>query len=131
LELLDVQGKHKGLVNYNKKNDINTLKKHACHEHLDLYKKWGLFFLQRVIKTQSEKCGSKKRKIVLPFQNTIFFLSTNNLTTNQILYNKPFWKTWFSILQRVTSLYFLLKCTSFGFAAMWACIISIVPPNGE
>jgi len=55
LELLNVQGKHKGLVNYNKNHGINALKKHACHEHLDLYKKWGLFLLQRVIETQSEK----------------------------------------------------------------------------
>jgi hypothetical protein len=90
LELLDVQGKHKGLVNYNKKNDINTLKKHACHEHLDLYKKWGLFFLQRVIKTQSEKCGSKKRKIVLPFQNTIFFCQLTTLPQIKSFTTSPF-----------------------------------------
>jgi len=55
LELLDAQGKHKGFVNYNKNHDISVLKKHACHDHLDLYKKWGLFLLQRVIETQSEK----------------------------------------------------------------------------
>jgi len=55
LELLDAQGKHKGLVSYNKNHDISVLKKHACHEHLVLYKKWGLFLLQRIIETQSEK----------------------------------------------------------------------------
>jgi hypothetical protein len=45
LELLDVKGKHKGLVSYNKNHGTSTLKKHACHEHPNLYKKWSLFFL--------------------------------------------------------------------------------------
>ncbi len=52
LELLDAQGKHKGLVSYNKNHGICVLKKHACLEHPEnSYKKWGLFLLQRVIET--------------------------------------------------------------------------------
>ncbi len=73
LELLDAHGKHKRLVSYNKNHGVSTLKKYACHEHLDLYKKWGFFLLQKVIKTQSEKRGSKKKKIVPPFQIIKFF----------------------------------------------------------
>jgi hypothetical protein len=37
LELIDVQGKHKGLVSYNKNHDTSVLKQHVCHEHLNLY----------------------------------------------------------------------------------------------
>jgi hypothetical protein len=44
LELLDVQGKHKRLVSYNKNHGTSTLKKHACHEHPYLYKKMGIIF---------------------------------------------------------------------------------------
>ncbi len=40
---------------------------------LDLYKKWGLFLLQKVTKTQSGKQGSNNRKIVPPSQITDFF----------------------------------------------------------
>ncbi len=73
LELFDAQGKHKGVVSYNKNHNISALKKCACREHLNLYKKWGLFLLLKVIKTQSERRGSKEKKIVPPFQITIFF----------------------------------------------------------
>jgi hypothetical protein len=45
LELLDAEGKHKGLVSYNKNHGTSILKKHACHEHPNLYKKWSLFLL--------------------------------------------------------------------------------------
>jgi hypothetical protein len=45
LEFIDVQGKHKGLENYNKNHGISLFKKHACHGHPDLYKKWGFFLL--------------------------------------------------------------------------------------
>jgi hypothetical protein len=96
LELLDVHGKHKGLVNYNKNHDISTLKKHACHEHLYLYKNWGLFILQRVIEAQSEKCGSKKTKLVPPFQNTNSFVNQqpyhkSNLLQQALLENLVFY----------------------------------------
>ncbi len=77
----------------------------------------GLFLLQRVTKTQSEKQGSKKRKIIPPSQITCF-LATNGLTTNKILYNRPFWRTWFSMLQRVTNFYLLLKIHGYN---IWFC----------
>jgi hypothetical protein len=74
LEFLDAQRGHKGLVSYNKNHDTNALKKYACHEYnFRVVQKWGLFLLQRVKETQSEKQGSKKRKIVPPSQITYLF----------------------------------------------------------
>ncbi len=73
LELIDVQGKHKRLVSYNKNHGTSALKKHVCHEHLDLYKKWGRFLLHKVAKTQSDKQETNKSKIVPPSQITNFF----------------------------------------------------------
>jgi hypothetical protein len=73
LEPIDAHGKHKGLMNYNKNHCTSALKKHSCHEHPNMYKKWGLFLLQKVAKTQSEKQGTKKRKIVLASQITNIF----------------------------------------------------------
>ncbi len=81
LEPIDAHGNHKGLMNYNKNHGTNALKKHACHEHPNLYKKWGLFLLQKVTKTQSEKQRTKKKKIVPPFQMI-------NVFGNQWPYNK-------------------------------------------
>jgi len=89
LKLFDVQGKHKGLVSYNKNHGINILKKHACHEHPNLYKKWGLFLLQRVTKTKVKTRGQGKGNLSLFFKSQTS-LATNNLTTNQILYSRPF-----------------------------------------
>jgi hypothetical protein len=56
------------------------LKKHVYREHPNL-QEMGIFFLQRVTKTQSEKQATKKRKIVPPFQIINFF-------SNQHIYNK-------------------------------------------
>jgi hypothetical protein len=63
----------KGLMNYNKNHGTSAFKKHVCHEHPNLYKKWGLFLLHKVVETQSEKQGTKKRKNFPPSQITIFF----------------------------------------------------------
>jgi hypothetical protein len=82
------------MVGYNKNHNTHALKKHACHEHPNLYKKWGMFMLQMVIETQSEEQIS---------------LASNCLTTNQIPCNKHFLRTWFYMLQKVTSLCLLLK----------------------
>ncbi len=76
-------------MSYNKNQGTSTLKKHVYHEQPYLYKKWRLFLLQMVTKTQSEKHGSKKRKIV-PFLKSHNFLAINLFTTNQIFYNKAF-----------------------------------------
>jgi len=73
LQHIDAHGKHKGVVGYNKNHGTNALKKHVCNEHPNLYKKWGLFKLQIVIKTQSEKQISKKQKFVPFFQIITFF----------------------------------------------------------
>ncbi len=132
LKLFDAQGKHKGLVNYNKNHGISILKKRACPEHPDLYKKWKLFLLQRVTKTKVKTRGQRRGKLS-PFVKSQMFLATNGLITNQILYSRPFWKTWFFRLQRVTGLYLLLKVHGYGiwFCGMWPCIISIPPPNDD
>jgi hypothetical protein len=60
-------------VCYNKNHGTSALRKHACHEYPNLCKKCGLLLLQRVVETQSAKQGTKKRKIVPPFQITNFF----------------------------------------------------------
>ncbi len=60
-------------MSYNKNHGTSVLRKHACHEYPYLYKKCGLFLLQRVVKTQSEKQGTNKRKIVPLSQITNFF----------------------------------------------------------
>jgi hypothetical protein len=75
LEPIDAYAKHKGLMNYNKK--------HACHEHPNLYKKWGLFLLQKVAETQSENKGQRRGNLS-PLLKSQIFLATNGLTINQI-----------------------------------------------
>ncbi len=45
LKLLDVQGKHIGLMSYNKNHGTSDVKKHDYYEHLDLLKKWGFLLL--------------------------------------------------------------------------------------
>jgi hypothetical protein len=50
LQHIDAHGKHKGVMGYNKNHGTNALKKHVCNEHPNLYKNWGLFMLQMVIK---------------------------------------------------------------------------------
>jgi hypothetical protein len=87
LELIDVQGKHKGFVSYNKNQGTSVLKKHVCHEHLNLYKKRGRFLLHRVAKTQSDNKGQRKAKLS-PLLKSLTFLAANGLTTNQ---NRHFW----------------------------------------
>jgi hypothetical protein len=63
LEPIDAYAKHKGLMNYNKK--------HACHEHPNLYKKWGLFFFYRNPKW---KTRDKEEETCPPFSNHKLFL---------------------------------------------------------
>ncbi len=42
-------------MNYNKNHNTSVLKKHGCHEHPNLYKKRGLFLLQRVVKLKEKE----------------------------------------------------------------------------
>jgi hypothetical protein len=79
LKLLDAQGKHKGLVSYNKNHSTSILKKHACHEYQDLYKKWGLFLLKRVIETKVKNRGQIRGKLS-PFSNHRLFWQPTTLT---------------------------------------------------
>jgi len=60
-------------VSYSKNHGTSALRKHAFHEYPDLYKKCRLFLLQKVVGTQNEKQGTKKKKIVPPFQITNYF----------------------------------------------------------
>jgi hypothetical protein len=46
LEPIDAHGKHKGLMNYNKNHGTSALKKHVCHEHPNMYKKWVIFIVE-------------------------------------------------------------------------------------
>jgi hypothetical protein len=68
-----IRGKHKGLVNYNRNHGTSALKEHICHEHLDTYKKWGLFFWGKVVDFRSLKKCTKKKKINSSFSNHKFF----------------------------------------------------------
>jgi hypothetical protein len=86
-----------------------------------------------VTKTRREKHGSKKGKIVLPFQITYFF-------GNQWPYHKsnPLQHAFLEdlVLHVAKGLLTSIFCwksmvAMFGFAAMWACIVSIPLPNGD
>jgi hypothetical protein len=87
LQHIDAHGKHKGVVGYNKNHGTHALNKYVCNEHPNLYKKWGSLKLQIVIKTQSEKQVSKKRKIVPFFQ--IIALFWQPIILQQIKSNAP------------------------------------------
>jgi hypothetical protein len=73
LELLDAQGKHKGLVNYNNNHGTSALKKHACHEHPNLYKKKGIVFAVEGYKNPKRKTWVIKRENCPPFSNRKLF----------------------------------------------------------
>ncbi len=60
----DAQGKHKGLMSYNTNHGTRALKKHVHFEHLDLYNKWGVFLLQRLVETKNDKQSTKEWKNV-------------------------------------------------------------------
>jgi hypothetical protein len=72
------QGKNKGLLNYNNQHGMSSLK-NTSNEHLELYRRWGLFLLQRMRKTNKNQVA-KRRRIVPPFQIIITNL-ISNLTT--------------------------------------------------
>jgi hypothetical protein len=86
-------------MSYNKNHGTSTVKKIYCHEHPYLYKKWGLFLLQRVTKTQSEKQGSKKRKIV-PLSQITYVPSCYEILCFES-------KCWLLVVVRCTSPYAL------------------------
>jgi hypothetical protein len=65
------------------------------------------FFVAKGYRNPKWKIGVKEEENYPPFSNHI--MATNGLTTNQILYNMFFWRTWFSMLQRVTNFYLQLK----------------------
>jgi hypothetical protein len=45
LEHIDAQGKHKGLYELQQEPQHKCLKKLACHEHPNLFLKWGFLLL--------------------------------------------------------------------------------------
>jgi hypothetical protein len=49
------KGSIKGLLNYNKNHGTSSLKKHVFNEHLEVYKRWGLFLLQTMVETVNER----------------------------------------------------------------------------
>ncbi len=108
LEPIDAYAKHKGLMNYNKK--------HSCYEHPNLYKKWGLFLLQKVAETQSEKQGTKKRKLVPPSQITNFF-------GNQWPYHKsnPLQQAFQTLISFDFKFKFLLSSSNFFLLTFFLC----------
>jgi hypothetical protein len=54
-------------------------------------------------------CKIQRKGKMSPLLKLETFLATNTFTTNQILYNTFFWKTWCYMLQNVIDLYFLLN----------------------
>jgi hypothetical protein len=49
------QGKNKGFLSYNKNYGTSSLKKHDFNEHPKVYRRWGLFLLQKILETINEK----------------------------------------------------------------------------
>jgi len=84
---------------------------------LDLYKKWGLFLLQKVTKTQSGKQGSNNRKIV-PLSQIIDFFGSQRPYHKLDPLHWAFLEAWYSILQKVTDFYRLLKIHDYD---VWFC----------
>jgi hypothetical protein len=68
-----VQGKHKGLVKYNKNHNTSILKKHACCEHPNLYQKMGIVFVVEGYRNPKWKIGYKEEDNCPPFSNHRLF----------------------------------------------------------
>jgi hypothetical protein len=86
-----------------------TLWKNMLVMNIQICTKKGHCFCCRWLQNpEEENMGQRKGKLSSLFKSHTF-LAANGLTTNQILYNMPFWKIWLFMLQRVTNLYLLLE----------------------
>jgi len=70
------QGKNKGLLNYNNQHGMSSMKNTLLMNIFELCRRWGLFLLQTMAKT-NEKQVAKKRRVVPPFQIIITNLILN------------------------------------------------------
>ncbi len=44
---VDFNGKNKGLVSYNTQYGTSVLKKHVTNKHVEEYRRWGLFVVEK------------------------------------------------------------------------------------
>jgi hypothetical protein len=61
---VDSNGKNKGLVSYNTRYGTSALKKHVTNKHVEEYRRWGLFVMQKSKDGGNERQVAKKQKMV-------------------------------------------------------------------
>jgi hypothetical protein len=98
---VDSNRKNKGLVSYNTWYGTIALKKHVTDKHVEEYRRWGLFVVQK-----SKDGGNQRQSLLLKSQT---FSTTNDLTTNLIMHNKHYWKIWYCTSQKIIDHCLLLK----------------------
>jgi hypothetical protein len=64
---------NKVLVSYNTQYGTSVLKKHVTNKHVEEYRRWGLFVMQKSKDGGDERQAAKKQKTIPPFQITNFF----------------------------------------------------------
>jgi hypothetical protein len=63
---VDSNGKNKGLVSYNTRYGTSALKKHVTDKHVEEYRRWGLFVVQKSKDGGDQRQVAKKRKTIPP-----------------------------------------------------------------
>ncbi len=77
---VDFNGKNKGLVSYNTQYGTSVLKKHVTNKHVEEYRRWGLFVVEKSKHGGDQKQIGKKWKRIPP--------QITNFLGNQRLHNK-------------------------------------------
>lgn len=80
----------KMLLSYNKDHGTSSLKKYIFNEHLEVYKRRGLFLLQKMAKNVNERQVAIYIKSLLGLQ---LFLVIINLIPNLAQHNMILWRT--------------------------------------
>jgi len=57
---VDFNGKNKGLVSYNTQYGTSVLKKHVTDKHVEKYRRWGLFVVQKSKNGGDQRQATKK-----------------------------------------------------------------------
>lgn len=120
-------------MSYNKNYDTSALKKHACHEHPYLFKKLKSFLATKGYKNPKWKTKVKEKENCRHFSNLRFFWQPTTLPQIRSFTIGLFGKFGFSCCKRLPTHVFYWKSMvgAFSFVIMWACTISIPPPNGD